>query len=105
MRFYMFHLMPWPHLPPDFDRYESAWVTFPNKFYDPEIGHCLYNRYLDELEYAEQLGFEGICVNEHHQNTYGTMPSPNVIAGMLVRRTSRVKIALLGNGIPLRDHP
>ncbi len=106
MVFYFFHLMPWPHLPDDFDTaHRSAWVTFSNKYYDPQRGHALYNRYLDELEHAEALGFDGICVNEHHQNTYGTMPAPNLMAAALARRTSRVKIAILGNALPLRDHP
>ena len=86
MEFYFFHLMPWPHLPEDFDtNHPSAWVTFSNKHYDPERGHHLYHRYLDELEYGEELGFDGICVNEHHQNSYGTMPAPNIIAAALAR--------------------
>ena len=88
MQFFYFHLMPWPHLPRDFDRaYDSAWVTLPNRIYDPKRGHKLYNEYLDELEHAERLGFDGLCVNEHHQNAYGTMPSPNLMAAALVRRT------------------
>jgi alkanesulfonate monooxygenase SsuD/methylene tetrahydromethanopterin reductase-like flavin-dependent oxidoreductase (luciferase family) len=103
MKSYFFHLMPWTDYPPDFDEtYESSWVTFPNRFYDPVKGADLYHRYLDELEYADALGFDGICVNEHHQNAYGLMPSPNVVAGMLARRTRRAKIAILGNGLPLR---
>ena len=105
MQFFMFHLMPYPYLPDDFDERESAWVTLPNTTYDPTIGTGLYNRYLDELEYAEELGFDGICVNEHHQNAYGTMPSPNLMAAALVRRTERLKLAIVGNGLPLRDHP
>jgi alkanesulfonate monooxygenase SsuD/methylene tetrahydromethanopterin reductase-like flavin-dependent oxidoreductase (luciferase family) len=109
MEFYNFHLMPWPHLPPNFadnkDEYPTSWVTFSNAHYDPVEGQQLYNRYLDELEYAEKLGFDGVCVNEHHQNAYGTMPAPNVVAAMLARRTSRVKIGIIGNGLPLRDHP
>lgn len=106
MEFYFFHLMPWPYLDPDFeDRYDSAWVTFSNSHFDPERGHELYNRYLDELEYAETLGFDGVCVNEHHQTAYGLMPSPNVIAGTLARRTKKIRIAILGNALPLRDHP
>lgn len=108
MQFYFFHLMPWPYLPEDFadkTKHPSAWVTFSNRHYDPQKGCLLYNRYLDELEYAEKLGFDGVCVNEHHQTTYGTMPAPNIIAAMLARRTSRVKIVILGNGIPLHDHP
>jgi len=106
MRFYYFHLMPWPHLPRHFDRaYDSAWVTLPNRIYDPRRGHRLYNEYLDELEHAERVGFDGLCVNEHHQNAYGTMPSPNLMAAALVRRTSRATLAILGNAIGLRDQP
>ena len=106
MQFFYFHLMPWPYLPRDFDRrYDSAWVTLPNRLYDPKRGHRLYNEYLDELEHAERLGFDGLCVNEHHQNAYGTMPSPNLMAAALVRRTSRAKLAVLGNAIGLREHP
>lgn len=106
MQFFYFHLMPWPHLPRDFDRaFDSAWVTLPNRIYDPKRGHVLYNEYLDELEHAEQLGFDGVCVNEHHQNAYGTMPSPNLMAAALARRTRHVKLAILGNAIGLRDHP
>jgi alkanesulfonate monooxygenase SsuD/methylene tetrahydromethanopterin reductase-like flavin-dependent oxidoreductase (luciferase family) len=109
MEFYAFHLMPWPHLPEDFaenkEKYPSSWVTLSNDCYDPEEGQHLYNRYLDELEYAETLGYDGVCVNEHHQNAYGTMPAPNIMGAMLARRTSRLKIAIVGNGLPLRDHP
>jgi len=109
MEFHAFHLMPWPHLPPDFaadrNKYPTSWVTLSNACYDPVEGQQLYNRYLDELEYAEKLGFDGVCVNEHHQNAYGTMPAPNIMAAMLARRTSRVKIGIVGNGLPLRDHP
>jgi len=51
LTFHYFHLMPWPHLPPDYDEnYDSAWVTLPNRFYDPIKGHALYNRYFDEIE-------------------------------------------------------
>ena len=80
MKYFAFHLMPWDRLPADFDtNYRSAWTTLPNAIYDPEHGHELYNRYLDELVLADDLGFDGVCVNEHHQNAYGTMPSPNLI--------------------------
>ncbi|MFT4583138.1 MAG: alkanesulfonate monooxygenase SsuD [Gammaproteobacteria bacterium] len=108
MRFYNFHLMPWPDLPADFDdidTHPSAWVTLSNSNYDPQKGHVLYNEYLDQLECAEELGFEGVCVNEHHQNGYGTMRSPNLVAAMLARRTKHIKICIVGNGLPLRDHP
>ena len=106
MKFYMMHLMPYADLDLDYDqKYNSAWITLPNSYYDPKKGAKLYNRYLDELEYADQLGFDGICVNEHHQNAYGLMPQPGVMAGALARRTRKVKIAILGRALPLLNNP
>ena len=83
----------------------TVWVKLPNKHFDPEKGHKLYNRYLDELEYGEELGFDAVSVNEHHQTAYGLMPSPIVTASALARRTKQVKIAILGSALPLRSHP
>jgi alkanesulfonate monooxygenase SsuD/methylene tetrahydromethanopterin reductase-like flavin-dependent oxidoreductase (luciferase family) len=106
LEFHYFHLMPWPHLPADFDQtYDSSWVTFPNSLYDPEVGHELYERYFVELERAEQMGWDSVIVNEHHQNTYGTMPSPNIMAAVLTQRIKRAKIGIVGNALPLRGNP
>ena len=102
----MFHLMPYAHMDMEVRaRHRSAWVTFPNSQFDPCKGAALYNRYLDELELAAELGFDGISVNEHHQNAYGLMPSPVVMAAALARRTEGCRIAILGNAFGLRDHP
>jgi alkanesulfonate monooxygenase SsuD/methylene tetrahydromethanopterin reductase-like flavin-dependent oxidoreductase (luciferase family) len=103
MKFFFFHLMPWPYLPADYEG--SAWITCPNRFYDPEKGHAVYNRYIDELVSAESLGFDGVVVNEHHCNAYGNMPSPNLIASILARQTSKVRIAVIGNALPLYNPP
>jgi alkanesulfonate monooxygenase SsuD/methylene tetrahydromethanopterin reductase-like flavin-dependent oxidoreductase (luciferase family) len=106
MKFTFFHLMPYPYLPDDFDeKYPSPSLTFPNKHFDRATGHRLYHRYLDELEYAERLGFDGIAVNEHHQTAYGLMPSPNIMAAALARRTERAQIMVLGNAIGIRGNP
>jgi alkanesulfonate monooxygenase SsuD/methylene tetrahydromethanopterin reductase-like flavin-dependent oxidoreductase (luciferase family) len=106
MRFVFFHLMPYPYLPDDFDEaHPSPSLTFPNGYFDPAVGHRLYHRYLDELEHAEQVGFDGIAVNEHHQTAYGLMPSPNIMAAALSRRTSRAQIMVLGNAIGIRGNP
>src|SRR4051794_36798775 len=95
--------MPYPHLPDDFrERYRSVWVDAPaNELYDPVAGHRVYHEYLDQLEFADQLGFDGICVNEHHQNAYGLMPSPNLMASTLARNTRNAKIVVMGNSVAL----
>ncbi len=107
MKFHWFHLMPYPYLPDDFkQKYRSVWVDPPAaELYDPVKGHQVYNDYLDQLEYAERCGYDGICVNEHHQNGYGLMPSPNLMAAALTRRTSRAKLVVLGNSVALYDPP
>jgi alkanesulfonate monooxygenase SsuD/methylene tetrahydromethanopterin reductase-like flavin-dependent oxidoreductase (luciferase family) len=106
VEFYFFHLMPWPYLPPDFvERHPSAWVTLSNAEFDPSKGTALYARYLDELAFADEMGFDGVCVNEHHQTAYGLMPAPNIIAAILTQRVRRGRIALLGNALPLRGYP
>jgi alkanesulfonate monooxygenase SsuD/methylene tetrahydromethanopterin reductase-like flavin-dependent oxidoreductase (luciferase family) len=106
MRFHWFHLMPYPFLPDDFqEKYRSVWVDVPSSLYDPEKGHRVYNQYLDQLEFADGLGFDGICVNEHHQNAYGLMPSPNLMAAALARRSSQAALVVMGNSIALYNPP
>ena len=106
MKFTWFNLMPWPHLPDNFrEEHRSVWVDIPTSLYDPVRGHELYNVYLDELEYAESLGYDGIGVNEHHANAYGLMPSPNIMAAALARRTSQSALVVLGNSIALYNPP
>ena len=88
MKFVWFNLQPWPHLPDNFRKdYRSVWVDIPSHLFDPELAHEVYNTYLDQLEFADELGYDGIGCNEHHQNGYGLMPSPNIIAAALSRRT------------------
>src|SRR6266540_2677494 len=106
MKFHFFHLMPYADLPDDFrQKYRSVWVDVPSHLYDPVRGHELYNEYLDELEYAASVGFDGICVNEHHQNAYGLMPSPNLMAAALARRAPHAALIVLGDSIALYNPP
>jgi alkanesulfonate monooxygenase SsuD/methylene tetrahydromethanopterin reductase-like flavin-dependent oxidoreductase (luciferase family) len=106
MKFTWFDLMPWPDLPKDFrEKHRSVWVDIDAKLFDPARSHTLYNTYMDLLEYAATLGFDGIGVNEHHQNGYGLMPSPNLIAATLARRTQDVALVVLGNSIALYNPP
>ncbi len=106
MKFTWFNLMPWPDLPDNFrEEHRSVWVDIPNKLFDPKKGHFVYHQYMDQLEYADSLGYDAIGVNEHHQNGYGLMPSPNLIAAGLARRTSRAAIAVIGNSLALYNPP
>ncbi|MFT7601038.1 MAG: alkanesulfonate monooxygenase SsuD [Acidimicrobiales bacterium] len=106
MKFVWFNLMPWPDLPDDFrENHRSVWVDIDSKLFDPERANELYHEYMDQLEFADEMGFDGIGVNEHHQNAYGIMPSPNIIAAGLARRTSQAALCVIGNSIALYNPP
>jgi len=106
MKLISFHLM--PYRPLDFEeaaKHRSAWVVLPNTLYDPVKGAEEYAAYIDFLVDCERLGFDGISVNEHHQNAYGLMPAPNLIASALIQRTKSIKIAVLGRALPIVGNP
>ena len=45
-------------------------LTFSHSHFDPRLGSDLYNMYLDEYEYCEEVGFDGLMLNElHHTPT------------------------------------
>jgi alkanesulfonate monooxygenase SsuD/methylene tetrahydromethanopterin reductase-like flavin-dependent oxidoreductase (luciferase family) len=102
--FFAWHFMPYPKLPEDIDQHGSLWVDFSNSHFDPEEGHRLYERYISELVLAEKLGFDGLCVNEHHATPYSLMPVPSVIAAALIPQTTRAKICVMGTP-PGLDYP
>jgi alkanesulfonate monooxygenase SsuD/methylene tetrahydromethanopterin reductase-like flavin-dependent oxidoreductase (luciferase family) len=86
-------------------KHPTSWVMLPNRLYDPKKGADEYQSYIDQLVYAEKLGFDVIAVNEHHQTAYGMMPTPGVLAGALARSIKRAKIAILGRALPLVNNP
>lgn len=101
-----FHLMPYTELPDDFrENHPSVWVDVHSSLFDPRRAHGMYNDFMDELEYAADCGFDGVCVNEHHSNGYGLMPSPNLIASSLARRTADTALCVMGNSLALYNPP
>jgi len=103
MKISAFHLMPHRELPADFEsRYESVWVTPPWwEVADASRVGQYYNWTLDELIHAARAGFDGVCTNEHHQNAYGFMPSPNLMGSVLARATNGTNVAIVQMGATL----
>jgi alkanesulfonate monooxygenase SsuD/methylene tetrahydromethanopterin reductase-like flavin-dependent oxidoreductase (luciferase family) len=103
MKVSAFHLMPHRELPPDFERrYPSVWVTPPwGELADARRVGQYYNWTLDELLFAARAGFDGVCTNEHHQNAYGFMPSPNLMGSVLAKQTNGLDVAIVQMGMTL----
>ena len=80
-------------------------LTFSNSHFDPQEGADLYNTHLDEYEYSEEVGFDGLMLNEHHNTPTCLGATMNLEAAILARITKKPKIVLLGNPLPIFDNP
>jgi len=80
-------------------------LTFSNSHFNPALGADLYNEYLDEYEYSDEIGFDGLMLNEHHNTPTCMGAAMNLEAAILARTTKRAKIILLGNPLPIFDNP
>jgi alkanesulfonate monooxygenase SsuD/methylene tetrahydromethanopterin reductase-like flavin-dependent oxidoreductase (luciferase family) len=86
-------------------KYPSLRLTFPNTNYDSVKAHELFHRYLDEYQYCEEMGFDGLMINEHHNTPSCMNATMKLIGAILARNTKRAKILLLGNVLPIWDNP
>ncbi len=84
---------------------QSTDLSISNGLYDPNVGAHLYNRYLDEKVYAEEMGFDALMLNEHHSTPFCMQGVTNVGASILARITNKAKIIILGNVLPIWDDP
>ncbi len=96
---------PYKYVPEDEVIKNRSFFGVSNTFYDPKLGADLYNEYLDEACYAEEVGFDAIMLNEHHGNPFCMGAVMNVEAAILARITKRARIVLLGNPLPVLKHP
>jgi alkanesulfonate monooxygenase SsuD/methylene tetrahydromethanopterin reductase-like flavin-dependent oxidoreductase (luciferase family) len=86
--------------------YENgAYFGLPNSKFDARQASHDYNAYLDEAVLAEQVGFDGVGLNEHHGNPFAIGAVLNIEAAVLARLTERVRIVLIGNPIPAHRNP
>jgi alkanesulfonate monooxygenase SsuD/methylene tetrahydromethanopterin reductase-like flavin-dependent oxidoreductase (luciferase family) len=76
-----------------------------NENFDPVEGSRLYNERIQEYIYAEENGFDGIMLNEHHNAPFCMQAKTNVMGSILAAVTKRVKIVPLGNPLPISDNP
>ena len=90
--------MPYTHL-----ELESHDWPFPNRYFDPQKASALYKTYVESMIHAEGCGFDWVGCNEHHFSPYGMMANCNLIGGALAYPTKRVKIAMIGNLVPLNN--
>ncbi len=80
-------------------------LMLPNENFVPENAKQLYDMYFEEHQQAVEAGFDGVMINEHHNNPLSMMASINVIGGMLAKALPKGKIVFLGNVLPIHENP
>jgi len=106
MKLYYFSEMPHhEYADEEGDRYPSLRLAFPNANFSPDKAAANYRRYLTEYEFADEAGFDGLMVNEHHSTPSCVNVSANMTTGILGRITKQAKLLILGNILPIQDNP
>jgi alkanesulfonate monooxygenase SsuD/methylene tetrahydromethanopterin reductase-like flavin-dependent oxidoreductase (luciferase family) len=86
-------------------KFGATALMFSNKYFDPVAASRLYNEYLEHYILADELGIDGIMLNEHHNAPFCMQAKCNIFAAILAAVTKQTKIILLGNPLPLADNP
>ena len=73
------------------------------EFFKADVAVRTYAEHLAAWEEMDRLGYDGVGFNEHHCSPYGLMNSPNLMAAAAAQRTSRLKLLIYGNLLPLHE--
>ena len=71
--------------------------------FDSQVAVDTYSNHLEAWVEMERVGFDGIAINEHHSTPFGLNNSPNLLAAAIARLTTRLKILVYANLLPLHD--
>jgi alkanesulfonate monooxygenase SsuD/methylene tetrahydromethanopterin reductase-like flavin-dependent oxidoreductase (luciferase family) len=63
----------------------------------------LFEEGIEQIQYAEELGFDFVLIAEHHFSNYGMSPSPLLEALYVAQRTRRITIATAVLVLPVLD--
>jgi alkanesulfonate monooxygenase SsuD/methylene tetrahydromethanopterin reductase-like flavin-dependent oxidoreductase (luciferase family) len=63
-----------------------------------------YREVIEEAEYAEELGYEGFWVGEHHfQASYRVFPAPQMLLAAISQRTRKLRLGTGVSVLPVND--
>jgi alkanesulfonate monooxygenase SsuD/methylene tetrahydromethanopterin reductase-like flavin-dependent oxidoreductase (luciferase family) len=68
-------------------------------------GSRLYRERLEHYKLAEEVGFDAVMTNEHHNAPFCMSARINIMSAFIAATTERVKILQLGNPLPVWDNP
>ena len=86
-------------------RHPTVWVFPPPSVVEPALVGRDLRLFIELLQLGDEVGFDAIGLNEHHQTAFAMHPSPNLPAAILAMTTTRAAIKILGNSLALYNPP
>ncbi|HTM07464.1 MAG TPA: LLM class flavin-dependent oxidoreductase [Verrucomicrobiae bacterium] len=74
--------------------------------YHPQANKTLvdyYDQMLEQVEWAEQLGYDSFWFGEHHFDFFGVVPAPPVMMAAAAKRTKKIRIGVAVALLPYRN--
>ena len=71
--------------------------------FEPDVAFKTYKNHIEAAVELEKAGFDGIAINEHHGTPVGLGKSPNLIAAAMSQLTTRRKILIYANLLPIHE--
>ena len=98
-------LFGWPHYQDSPSLGKAGSYPLSNEHFDPVAGNVLLDEYMEEVQLCDRLGYDGVCLQEHHGNgAYSAFTAnTHVTAAAMSRITENIKIAIMGTRIPLHN--
>ncbi len=81
----------------------GLWYDFRHPAPRADSFESFYSACLDQIVWAESLGFESVWLTEHHFCEDGYTPSPLVVAGAIAARTKTMRIGTNLMLLPIAD--
>lgn len=75
---------------------KSIYITTSNSYYDSMRGQKIFKEYLDNMAYAEELGYDGVVILEQHGGPNAVAAQSITIAAALAARTKNMRIGTVG---------
>ena len=70
---------------------------------DTKAQSRIYGEAVEQVQYAEEMGFESVWIAEHHSSRYGIFPSLMPIVTYLAARTKTIRIGTGVSVLPLHN--
>ena len=103
MKVYLMDLLPYAKHFDEFKADRFMPYPLPGSHFEPKVAAQTYAEHFALWNEMEDLGFDGVGLNEHHTTPHGLMVSPNMAAVAAARTTKKLKFLMLGNLLPLHN--